>query len=245
MIIVAIVQARMGSTRLPGKVMKKVCGKPLIEILLYRLSLSKKIDRVILATSENKENDILSDTVEKLGFDVFRGSEDDVLDRYYQAAKLYSPKTVLRITGDCPLIDAAVIDAVIEKYQQNDVDYASNTLPPTFPDGLDLSVFSFRSLQIAWEQATSSHDREHVTQFIRFNDQFKRINFSNKEDLSRERWTVDEPADLKVISKIIEYFSPRLNFTWLDVLDLKSSHPEYFEANINISRNGGWRMEHG
>tara|TARA_B100000315_G_scaffold137631_1_gene126709 strand:+ start:641 stop:1282 length:642 start_codon:yes stop_codon:yes gene_type:complete len=211
--VLAIVQARMGSTRLPGKVLKKVNGKPLIEILLYRLSLSKKIDEIIMATSKSKENDLLSETVEKLGFAVFRGSEEDVLDRYYQAAKSYSPEAVVRITGDCPLIDAKLIDAVIQKYQQIGADYASNTMPPTFPDGLDLSVFSFNTLKVAWEEATSKYNREHVTPFMRSNDKFKRTNLSNKEDFSTEHWTVDQPKDFEVISKIIEHFSPNLNFT--------------------------------
>ncbi|MFC2117206.1 aminotransferase class III-fold pyridoxal phosphate-dependent enzyme [Bacteroidota bacterium] len=243
--ILAIVQARLGSTRLPAKVLKKINGKSLIEILLYRLSLAKKIDKIVLATAENSENDELANHVEKLGYEVYRGSENDVLDRYYQAAKKHKPDSVVRITGDCPLIDPDVIDAVINNYQQNDVDYASNTLPPTFPDGLDLSIFSYKSLLIAWEQATSKYDREHVTPFIRFNNQFKRINLSNKEDLSGERWTVDEPVDFEVISRIFNHFAPRLDFSWLDVLNLKNSHPEYFEDNKNISRNEGSTMDTG
>ena len=156
--ILAIVQAGMGSTRLPGKVLKKVCGKPLIEILLYRLSQSKKTDKIILATSENKENDILAETVEKLGFDIFHGREDDVLDRYYEAAKPYSPEAVVRITGDCPIIDPQLVDEVIGLYQENKVDYASNAEPPTFPDGLDTEVFSFKALKISWEQATTKYE---------------------------------------------------------------------------------------
>jgi spore coat polysaccharide biosynthesis protein SpsF (cytidylyltransferase family) len=176
--ILAIVQARMGSSRLPGKVLKEVNGKPLIEILLYRLSRSKKIDKIILATADKSENDLLVETVEKLGFDVFRGNEDDVLDRYYQAAKRYNPKSVVRITGDCPLIDSKIADAVIEKFQQSNVDYGCNTMPRTFPDGLDLSIFSFNSLKVAWDQATRKYDREHVTPFLRTNDQFTRRNFT-------------------------------------------------------------------
>ena len=235
----------MGSTRLPGKVLKKVNGNPLIGILFHRLSRSKKIDKIILATSEKPENDLLVETVEKLGFEVFRGSEDDVLDRYYQAAKRYNPKSVVRITGDCPLIDSNVTDAVIEKFQQSNVDYACNTMPRTFPDGLDLSVFSFNALKVAWEKATSKYDREHVTPFIRTNYQFTRTNLSNVQDFSNERWTVDEPEDFKVISEIIGHFSPKLDFTWQDVLDLKDSHTEYFEANRNISINEGANMSSG
>lgn len=165
--ILAIVQARMGSTRLPGKALKKVNGKPLIEILLYRLSLAKKIDKIILATSENSENDELANLVEKLEYEVYRGSEDDVLDRYYRAAKKYQPTSIVRITGDCPIIDPELVDEVIDLYHNKNVDYASNTEPPTFPDGLDTEVFSFAALETAHQQATNSFDREHVTPFIR------------------------------------------------------------------------------
>ena len=175
--VLAIVQARMDSTRLPGKVLKEVNGKPLIEILFQRLSRSKEIDEIILATSKNLENDRLAETVEKLGFDVFRGSENDVLDRYYQAAKPYSPKAVVRITGDCPIIDPQLVDKVISLYKESNVDYASNTDPPTYPDGLDTEVFSFAVLEAAHRQAEEPFEREHVTPFILANGQFKRINY--------------------------------------------------------------------
>jgi len=201
--ILAIVQARMKSTRLPGKVLKMVNGKPLIEILLYRLSQSKKIDKIVIATSENKENDILTEIVEKLGFDVFRGSEENVLDRYYQAARRYSPEAVVRITGDCPIIDPQLVDEVIGLYQKNNVDYVSNTEPPTYPDGLDTEVFSFTALETAYNKAEKYFEREHVTPFIRTNRQFKRANYVNETDFSGERWTVDDPEDFEVINNII------------------------------------------
>lgn len=243
--VIAIVQARMGSIRLPGKVLKEVNGKSLIEILFHRLSRSEKIDKVILATSKNPENDLLVETVEKLGFAVFRGSEDDVLDRYYQAAKLYSPEAVVRITGDCPIIDPKVVDDVIGLYQENNVDYASNTEPPTFPDGLDTEVFSFEVLKVAHEQAYELFDREHVTSFIRTNGQFKRVNHANDTDLSGERWTVDDPEDFEVMENVINHFAPNLDFSWRDVLGLKQSHPEYFEANEGIKRNEGAELGTG
>ena len=237
--IYAIVQARMKSTRLPGKVLKMVNGKPLIEILLYRLSQSKKIDKIVIATSENKENDILTETVEKLGFDVFRGSEDDVLSRYYHAAKPLEPTAVVRITGDCPIIDPQLVDEIIGLYQENNVDYASNAEPPTFPDGLDTEVFSFTALEMAYNNAEEPFEREHVTPFIRTNGQFKQANYSNKTDFSGERWTVDEPEDFEVIENVIKHFAPNLDFPWKDVLELNQAHPEYFEANKNIRRNEG------
>ena len=143
---IAIVQARVGSTRLPGKVLKEINGKPLIEILFHRLSNSQKIDKIILATSTNSENDLLASMIEKLGYEVFRGREDDVLGRYFEAANKYQSKSVVRITGDCPIIDPSLVDEVIFLYEKENADYASNTNPPTYPDGLDVEVFSVDSL---------------------------------------------------------------------------------------------------
>jgi glutamate-1-semialdehyde 2,1-aminomutase len=237
--VLAIIQARMGSTRLSGKVLKKINGRPLIEILFQRISQSNKIDKIILATSNNAENDCLVETVGKMGFDVFRGSEENVLERYYQAADLYNPKTIVRITGDCPLIDPQLTDKVIDLFQKSNVDYACNTQPPTFPDGLDTEVFSFSALQAAQQQATKSFDLEHVTPFIRTNEQFRRKNYANKTDQSKKRWTVDDPEDFLVIKNIVKHFSPNLDFTWKAVMELQESKPEYFEANISIKRNEG------
>ena len=212
---------------------------PLIEILFHRLSCSKKIDKIILATSESENNDRLVETVENLGFEVFRGREEDVLDRYYQAAREYQPEAVVRVTGDCPIIDPQLVDEVIGLYEETKVDYASNTDPATFPDGLDTEVFSFVALKAAHEHAEKLFDREHVTPFIRANGQFKRVNHANDTDLSGERWTVDDQQDFEVIENVINHFSPNLDFTWHEVLELKQSHPEYFEANRGIRRNEG------
>ena len=154
----AIVQARMGSVRFPGKVLKKINNKSLIEILLARLSQSKYIDKIILATSVNSVNDKLSQDVKALGYDVFRGSEDNVLERYYLAAKQYNPSTVIRITGDCPIIDPILVDQVVGMYMKNDVDYVSNNHLPTYPDGLDTEVFSFKALEISWQEANKDYE---------------------------------------------------------------------------------------
>ena len=243
--VLAIVQARMGSTRLPGKVLKEINGEKLIEILFNRLSLSSKIDKIILATSENLENGGLTEVVQNMGYDVFRGNEIDVLDRYFHAAKLFGADTIVRISGDCPIIDPQLVDEVIRLYQENHLDYASNTDPPTFPDGLDTEVFSFSALKMAYEKANSSYDREHVTPFIRTNKEFKHKNYLHDIDFSDERWTVDEADDLKVIQKIINHFSPNLYFTWKDVLELKKNKPNYFKANQNIKRNEGAEMNTG
>ena len=243
--VLAIVQARMGSSRFPGKVMREVAGKPLIEILLYRLSRSEKLNNIILATTEKPADNKLADYVEKLGYEVFRGNETDVLDRYYQAARKYHPGAVVRITGDCPLIDPEVVDDVIVEFRKACVDYASNIMPPTFPDGLDTEVFTFQALEKAWQKSMKQHDREHVTPYIMSNDQFKRINVTNDKDLSNERWTVDDPEDFEVVRRVIEHFRGKLTFRWRDIMGLKTSHPDIFEPNINVARNEGAELGNG
>jgi len=243
--ILAIVQARMGSTRLPGKVLKEVNSKPLIEVLFHRLSRSKKINKIILATSLNEENDPLVETIEKLGFDVFRGSEDDVLNRYYEAAIPHSPEAVVRVTGDCPILDPHLVDDVITHFEQENADYVSNTHPPTYPDGLDIEIFTFASLEKANREANDPYQREHVTPYLRSKSNFRCINYSNSEDLSGERWTVDNPEDFEVIENVINHFAPNLDFTWENVLELQKSHPEYFASNLGIMRNEGAKLGTG
>jgi glutamate-1-semialdehyde 2,1-aminomutase len=237
--ILAIVQARMGSTRFPNKVMCTIEGIPMIELLLRRLAQAKNLSQIILATSNDPGNLPMIEHVRQLGFRVYQGSESDVLDRYYQAAAGDCPDTVVRITGDCPLIDPKVVDYVIEQYSKRQVDYASNTHPPTFPDGLDTEVFSFSALQQAWKNAKSSNEREHVTPYLRDSGEFRLFNVENSEDFSGERWTVDEPKDFEVIQNVFLHFSPRWDFGWHEVLKLRSNHPELFEANQHIVRNDG------
>ena len=237
--VLAIVQARMSSTRFPGKVMKEVGGKPLIEILLNRLSKSQKIDKIILATSINKQDDILTKCVTQLGYGVYRGSEDDVLDRYYKAVKPFQPEVVVRITGDCPLIDPVLVDAVIDKFLKTQADYASNIDPPTYPDGLDTEVFKFNLLETSFYKAKSSLEREHVTTYIRNKKDYKKVSLVNEKDLSSERWTVDEPEDYEVISQILKHFDPNIDFTWEQILELKVNHSSYFSPNNHLKRNEG------
>lgn len=244
-IVVAIVQARMGSKRLPGKVLKTIEGKPLIEILFHRLSRSKAINTIILATSEHPENDVLATTVETMGYDVFRGSEDDVLNRFYHAAKKYRSDIIVRITGDCPIIDPKVVDDVVECFINNDVDYASNVEPPTYPDGLDVEAFSFSALELAHANATSIFDREHVTPFIRDRGNFKKINFTYSTNVSKERWTVDTAQDFEVVQNICRHFSPNLDFNLEDVLNLRKNEPILFDANLGTKRNEGIEFSSG
>ena len=236
---VAVIQARMGSTRFPNKVMQQVNNVPLIELLFKRLSLSKQIDQIVLATSEKSNNRPLVDHIKKMGYKVYQGNENDVLDRYYQAVVEDKPDIVVRITGDCPLIDPVVVDEVIEMFKKSTCDYASNTNPPTFPDGLDTEVFSFDVLTSAWKEAKLQPEREHVTPFIRESGKFQVLNITFSQDYSKERWTVDEPEDFEVVKSVFKHFHPRTDFSWLEVLHLSKDKPELFKPNRHLIRNEG------
>tara|TARA_B100000674_G_scaffold477935_1_gene474385 strand:+ start:1103 stop:3136 length:2034 start_codon:yes stop_codon:yes gene_type:complete len=243
--VIAIVQARLGSIRLPGKVLKNICNKPLIELLLARLSHSTQVDEIIVATSKESKNDTLQLFVESLGFKCIRGSEEDVLNRFYESAKEMDADIVVRITGDCPLIDPVIVDQCINKFKEDNVDYLSNTDPATYPDGLDTEVMSFKSLKRANLEAQSDFDREHVTPYIRNSDSFSKSSLQYEEDLSKQRWSVDEPEDLVVINNIFEHFSPDILFDWKKVLELSKISPELFEENNIINNNEGSIMGTG
>jgi glutamate-1-semialdehyde 2,1-aminomutase len=243
--VVAIVQARMGSTRLPNKVMKPIGGVPLIELLLARLAKSKEIAQIVLATSTDERNTPLVEHVQKLGFTCVRGSESDVLDRYLVAARQVQADIVVRITGDCPLIDAELVDQAIHRFKSVNVDYLSNTSPATYPDGLDTEVFSIQALELAGRESQEMFDHEHVTPYLRRPGMFKTAALTNDQDLSKLRWTVDEPADFEVVSKVFQHFAPNIHFSWTDVLALQQQNPEIFTANHNIIRNEGAAMGTG
>jgi glutamate-1-semialdehyde 2,1-aminomutase len=242
---VALVQARMGSTRLPGKVLKMIAGKPMIELLLTRLSQSSELDSIVVATSEASQNDQLQSIVESLGYQCTRGAEKDVLDRFYQSAKSVDADIVVRITGDCPLVDPALVDLCIQGFKRSQVDYFSNVTPATFPDGLDIEVMSFLSLERANNETKSEFDREHVTPYIRNSDSFVKESISHTEDLSNLRWSVDEPEDLIVVTNIFEHFLPDIFFDWKQVLDLRNTQPQLFQANQKIKNNEGATMGTG
>lgn len=243
--VVAIVQARMGSTRLPNKVMKPLVGVPMIELLLGRLSKSNQIDQIVLATSTDPKNTPLVDHVERLGYTCIRGSETDVLARYLVAARQAQADVIVRITGDCPLIDAALVDQTIERFKTTKVDYLSNTSPATYPDGLDTEVFSIEALERAGHETQEPFDHEHVTPYLRRPGLFKTGALTHDQDLSGLRWTVDEPADFEVISQVFQHFAPNIHFSWTDVLALQQQNPEIFAANHNIIRNEGAAMGTG
>ena len=243
--VVAIVQARMGSQRLPNKVMRDICGQPLISLVLKRLSRARTLDAIVLATSVDPRNEPLIAHAEKLGFATYSGSENDVLDRYYQAARAAGADVVVRVTGDCPLIDPALVDLVVADFLEGGADYVSNVEPPSFPDGLDIEVFSFAALEDAWKNASETAEREHVTPYLRGRPHFSRRNVANAIDLSAERWTVDDPADLDVVTPIVAHFSPAIDFTWQEVLALLQAQPEKFGANRHLTRNEGMVMGSG
>ena len=237
----AILQARMSSTRLPGKVMEPILGRPMLERQIERLRRCKRIDQLIVATSSHPEDDVLETLCRRLGVPCFRGDLENVLDRFYQAAKPYNPKHVVRLTGDCPLTDPRLIDELIDFYLNAQCDYASNCEVPTLPDGLDAEVFSFGALAHAWQAAVLPSHREHVTTFIRSHpERFKIGLYKYHQDLSDLRWTVDEPEDFQFVAKVYEKLYPAdAAFGTEDILALLEREPELMEINRRFERNSG------
>ena len=193
--VLAIVQARTNSSRLPCKILKKINNMCIIEILLKRLNKSKILDKIVVSTTTSNFDDDLVDIVKKNNFDVFRGNEKNVLDRFYKTALKYKAKNIVRITGDCPLIDAQIVDKVIKFHFKKNNEITSNSHEPTFPDGMDVEIFSFNSLKNAWKKAKSNDDKEHVTPFIKRN--YLVSLFKNEIDYSNIRITLDEAEDFK------------------------------------------------
>lgn len=241
---IAIIQARLGSTRLPRKVFIKLEGKTVLEHVVARVKASRLVDEVMVATTNSpRDNEIVKLCV-LLGVRVYAGSENDVLDRYYQAAKPFCSGNIdiVRITADCPLIDPSVINNVIELHLKSGVDYTTNTLPETFPDGEDVEVFTFSTLEKAWKCARLGSEREHVTPYIRKNQSgFKISNFKNGSDLSKLRWTLDEDRDVEFIKAIYQklYKNNHL-FGVDDILGCLAKYPEFKNLNKGIDRNAGY-----
>ena len=229
----------MGSTRFPGKVLRTIGGKPMIELLLARLSQSSILDEIVVATSEEVQDDKLQSFVESLGYKCTRGNQKDVLNRFYESAKSVKADVVVRITGDCPLVDSKLVDKCIQEYKEAKIDYFSNINPATYPDGLDVEVMSFTSIERANNETVSEFDREHVTPYIRNSNSFSKSSLQYTQDLSGQRWSVDEPEDLVVITNIFEQFLPNIFFDWEQVLKLRKSKPKLFEANQKIINNEG------
>ena len=244
MAIYAIIQARMGSTRLPGKVLMNLSGKPVLEHVIDRLNQSNYINQIIVATSYEDGNEGIVDLCDLKKVFCFKGSEDDVLDRFYQACKNFNvglDDIVIRITADCPLIDYEIVDKTIKLHLDENNDYTSNTMPCTYPDGLDCEVFNFEVLDNAWKNANLSSEREHVTLYIRNHpEMFKLGGLTNDIDYSDLRWTLDEKEDYILINEIYEnLYSSNEFFKMDEILQLLEDKPELNDINSFIMRNEG------
>lgn len=240
---VLITQARTGSTRLPRKVLMEINQTPLLKIHLDRLKKSKNIDKIIVATTNSAEDNIIEKLVTEWGYEVYRGSEIDVLDRFYQAVKYINPLWVVRVTSDCPLIDPILVDEVVAYAQNKNIDYCSNTLIENFPDGQDIEIFKFSALEYVWKNAVKNSDREHVTPLIRElsnykgNNLFSAINFDNEGDYSQIRMTVDEKRDYELIKIVIEEMG--VDKSWKEYVQFIVSN-KLNTINDTIVRNEGY-----
>jgi spore coat polysaccharide biosynthesis protein SpsF len=238
--IIAIIQARVGSTRLPGKVLKKISKKPVIWHVLNRVRLSKKIDDVIVAIPSTAENDILEDFIKKLKFSYFRGSEEDVLSRYYNTASRFNGEIIVRITSDCPLIDPEVVDMVIQEHINSNADYTSNTIKRTFPRGLDTEVFNYNTIEAAYNKARKDYEREHVTPYIYENPEVFTLNsIEAKGKLNRPdlRLTLDTKEDLRLIREIFKglYRPGRVIYT-KSIIEFLDRNPKIKSINMMVKQ---------
>ena len=237
-----MIQARCGSTRLPNKVLKDLCGKPALQRMIERVQRSKVVDEVMVVTSVNRENLPILALCASIGVRAGIGSEDDVLDRYYQTAKLIRPEYVIRLTADCPCFDAELLDLALGEMAP-DTDYMGMT-SESFADGLDLEIMKFSALERAWQEANHSFEREHVTQYIiRHPELFRLQNFESPIGyFGNHRWTVDEPEDFELVKRVYEHFETELgrdDFGYRDILEFLNAHPEITALNSKYTRNEG------
>jgi spore coat polysaccharide biosynthesis protein SpsF len=233
----AIIQARMSSTRLPGKVLLDLAGEPMLARVIERTRRAKRVDRVIVATTVEPEDEPIVELCRSRGWNVFRGSRDDVLDRYHQAAVADGADPIVRITSDCPVIDPGIIDRVVGRLAGVN-DYASNINPRrTFPRGLDAEAFTFGALSTAWLEDREPSGREHVTPFLYRHPERFRIALveSERPETASHRWSVDTPEDYELLQRICAHFGNR-DFGWLDVLELLKQHPDWTEINRHIEQ---------
>ena len=237
--VTAIIQARVGSTRLPNKVFCDLSGKPLIWHVCDRLKYSKLIDNIILATTVSANDNILEKWGNENKIKVFRGSEEDVLSRYYHAAVSSNSRTIVRVTADDPFKDPEIIDQVIRMLQNEKLDFCFNNNPSTFPEGLDTEVFTIDALEAAYEKSNDSFEREHVTQyFYRNTNQFKMKNYLHKSNLSHLRWTIDTKEDYLMASMVYnELYKEGRIFLLDDILKLLDEKPEIEKINNSVERS--------
>ena len=236
-----ILQARMSSTRLPGKVLKPIVGKAMLAHQIERVQRANLVDKIIIATSDNASDDAIEQLCNRLNVPCFRGNLPDVLDRFYQASLAFPSDVIVRLTGDCPLIDSGIIDKVIATHLCSNNDYTSNFEPASFPDGLDVEVFNSSVLKTTWTKAEKPSEREHVTPFIRNNPNlFHCGSVQHDTNLSHLRWTVDEKEDFIFVDKIYQaLYGINPAFTFKDVLHYLEQHPEVAKINQGFIRNEG------
>ena len=237
-----IIQARMGSTRLKGKVLQKISNdEVLLSFLINQIKTSKSLENIVVATTNLKEDDILVDFLKSYDVEIFRGNSENVLDRFYQCAQKFNFSNVVRLTADNPLIDPSIIDSVVEKFFARKYDYLSNTHPRTFPQGNDVEIFSFKTLEKTWNNATKLYEKEHVTPYIYNNlSLFKIENFSKTTDYSNLRYTVDHPNDLKLVQQIVDKIQHR-PILFNDIISLLKIEPNLFSINKDNIVDEGYK----
>ena len=239
-LVVAIIQARLNSTRLPKKMLIPVIDKKgSLELMLERVNRTSNLTKIVVSTTNSNADDGIVNLCKKLSYDFFRGSEEDVLDRMYQTALYYSASTIVRLTGDCPLYDHKLAEEIIDFYLKNDFDYVSNVIPPSYPDGLDIEVFSFSALQKTWQEAKSQGEREHVTYYIRIHPEiFKTKNIEHEEDLSHKGWSLDTKKDFEFIKEIYNnLYAKKKDFDRNDIFELLKNDPKIEALNSDEPRN--------
>lgn len=244
--VIAIIQARMGANRLPGKVLMEIEGVPLLQYQLQRIRSSTKLQKVVVATSLSGADDRIAAFCAKHSIECFRGPEDDVLSRYYGCAREFDAGVIVRLTADCPFSDPAVIDATVRLFEEKQADYAANTIPPetsSFPDGLDVEVFSMKALERAHREAKEPGDREHVTfYFWKYQNGFKTVQLDYPRDYSGYRLTVDYPEDLEVARFVAAQLKAKnMSGTMEEVIGILNSHPEIKNMNSRYYFGIGWK----
>ena len=247
--VVAIIQARMGSSRLPGKVLKDIAGKPMLVWVVERSRQARSVDQVVVATTTDPSDDAIERLCEDHRIPVYRGNQFDVLDRYYQAAVHFQAEVIVRLTADCPLMDPVEIDHVLNEFNQEGVDFAANRLPPpwkrTYPIGLDIEVCSFSVLERAWKEATLPYEREHVMPYLYDEPgRFKIKVVDHDYDYGDLRWTVDTPEDLDLLRQIFALLKDRERFSWHDVLAVVEKHPDLNLINRSVNAKSVGEVDH-
>ncbi len=239
--VIGILQARTGSSRLPRKVLQIIKGKTLLELYVNRAKQSCLMDKIVIATTTEPEDVLIENIAVKLKVDCFRGSENDLLDRYYQCAKKYHADVVVRLCSDDPFADYQVIDRAIQIFRDSGADFVTNHFEPTYPEGLDIEVYSIYALETSWREARLLSEREHVFPYIQNNpDKFKIINFTQEKNFSHLRWTIDYKADFEMTEIIYDHlYDEKPVFLQEDILKLLKKHPEISQINAHIKRKEG------